>query len=394
MPLRLLCCSGSLEGGGSERQLWQLATRVDPARIRAEIYLLYRRGDFLTQLPADFPVHAFWSQRTPRRFYLPGQIARQQVSHLSRVIRQRGIQVVYDRTFHMTLLTAAACRQTRTPRVSVIVSPPSFDFHRSHERFRWFKRSLLARAYQDPQNTVLTVSNSVAEDAAKYYGLDRQRILTLPSPIDCVSVQRDSQHALPTLLPSMQDPTLIVAIVGRLSVEKGQRLVIEALSQLRKTLPTQAIHLLVVGDGPDRDALQRLTADLTLQDRVHFVGRQANPYPWIKAAGLLCIASEYEGLPNVALEGMCLGRPIVATNCSGSLQELLGSGQRGTLVSPGDVSALMAAIQNRIDDAAAWQQRADRASDWVRSHHGLDNWLERMQQLFEQRVQSWKRRSK
>lgn len=391
MSLRLLCCSGSLEGGGSERQLWQLATRVDPTKITPEIYLIYRRGTFLAQLPSDLPVHAFWTEPAPPSRGWPGQIARRQVRHLARIIREREIQIVYDRTFHMTLLTAAACRQTRTPRISVIVSPPSFDFQRSRERFRWFKKCMLARAYRDPQNTVLAVSNSVAEDAANYYGVNRDKILTLPSPIDCQAVKRDALISLSGPLPAMQDAALIVAIVGRLSAEKGQRLVISALSQLRSTQPTQAIHLLIVGDGPEREALQRLTVDLTLQDRVHFVGRQANPYPWMKTAGLLCIASEYEGLPNVALEGMCLGTPLVATNCSGSLPELLGDGQRGTLVPPGDVPALAAAIQNRIDQAEQWRQRAELASNWVASHHGLPQWLERMQQIFEQRVQSWKK---
>ncbi len=391
MPIRLLCCSGSLEGGGSERQLWQLATKADRARLDPEIYLLYRRGDFLSQLPDTLPVHAFWSDHASERYFFPGQIAAQQVRHLSQVIQSRSVQVVYDRTFHMTLLTAAACRKTATPRVSVIVSPPSFDFARSRERFQWLKKRLLARAYGDPRSLILAVSNAVAADAADFYRLDRANFVTVPSPIDCAAVQRAALDGLTSRQPDFSDRALNVAIVGRLTAEKGHRVAIEAIARLAKTLPNQEVHLWIIGDGDLRSELMQLTNDFTVSHRVHFLGRQANPYPWMKAAGLLCIASEYEGLPNVVLEGMCLQTPIVSSNCSDSVKELLGNGSRGALTPVGDIAALMAAIVDRIEHAELWKKRALESSRWVQDHHGLDEWLERMQSLFEEQVQRWQK---
>ncbi len=386
-PQRVLCCSGSLEGGGSERQLWQLATGLDAARFSAEIFVLYRQGLFLSQVPSRIPVHDFWSAHGSQHFPWPGQIRRRQIRHLKRVILERNIALVYDRTFHMTLLTAAACRSLAKPRVSVIVSPPSRDFVRSPERFRWLKKRLLAAAYRDPLCWPVAVSSSVADDAARFYGVPRNRFETIPSPIDIAAVERGSEEKIDECEQlAQQTASLKIVVVGRLSSEKGQSLAIEAITRIKSARPSLSICLTIVGDGPDRQSLEQLVQRLSLENCVHFTGRVVNPYPWIRASDLLCIPSYYEGLPNVALEALCLGTPLLATECSGALAELLGNNQRGVLTPVQNADALASAILDRIDAPQVWRARATDGQAWVRAHHGLQPWLQRMQQLFEQRI--------
>ncbi len=389
--MRVLCCSGSLESGGSERQLWQLATGLEPARFAAELYLLYRQGVYLAQVPARIPIHDYWMAHQPRRFPWPGQIRHDQIKHLAQIIRQRNIDLVYDRTFHMTLLTAAACRKLAIPRVSVIVSPPSRDFVRSPERFRWLKKRLLSAAYQDPLCWPIAVTSSVADDAASFYGVPRQRFQTIASPIDIDAVESAAAETINHDEVAVNDECFNVIVVGRLSSEKGQSLAIEALAKVRKSRPLLTFCLNIVGDGPDRPLLERLVKSLSMEDCVRFTGRLSNPYPHIRSSDLLCIPSYYEGLPNVALEAMCLATPLVATNCSGAMQELCGDRQRGLLVPVDDVSALAAAMLDRVDNPKPWRARAEAAAAWVRVHHGLAPWLERMQQLFEQRINTGKK---
>lgn len=433
MPIRVLCCCGSLESGGSERQLWQLAVGLPPQRFAAELYLIYRRGAYLEKVPSHIPVIDFSSQASipqlpaqqlstqllPAQhisaslWRAPGSIHRQQVRHLISTLRERRIDVVYDRTFHMTLLTAVACRATRTPRVSVIVSPPSQDFVRSPERFRWIKKRLLARAYRDQNSICLAVSDSVAQDAANFYRLTRSNIWVVPSPIDIDEVESAARAtmALDSDLAGGQSVWRWM-VVGRLSGEKGQRLAIRAMARLRAMRPElfhpRSIELVLIGAGPERDALVDLVDHLDLQSFVRFEGQLVNPYPWIRTAQLLCIPSLYEGLPNVALEAMCLHTPIVATDCSGSLRELLGvpspsaaheeyprpvesplpagqftEGERGVLIPVEDEEALAHAVLDSIDRPQLWTGRATAASQWVRARHGMQPWLAQMQQLFE-----------
>jgi glycosyltransferase involved in cell wall biosynthesis len=382
---RVLCCSGSLEGGGSERQLWQLAIGLEPQRFATEIFLLYRRGLYLAQVPPRIPIHDFWSSHDQTHFFWPGQIRSRQIQQLVRTIRERQIDIVYDRTFHMTLLTAAACRRTHTPRISVIVSPPSLDFMRSPERFRWLKKRLLSQAYRDPLCLPVTVSSAVADDAASFYGVPRQRFTTLPSPIDIAAVAKAALPELPHWPHSdnLQEQFRLV-VVGRLSAEKGQSLALQALAQFKAQLPAQNVQLTIVGDGPDRPALEQLVQHLSLEGYVHFTGRIDNPYPWMRGAHLLCIPSLYEGLPNVALEAMCLGTPVVSTRCSGSVQELLGDNLRGMLTPIGDAPALAAAMRQRLETPDLWNARTVAATQWVGAHHALEPWLVQMQRLLEQ----------
>lgn len=416
MSIRVLCCCGSLESGGSERQLWQLAVGLPAQHFAAEIYLIYRRGVYLEKVPARIPVTDFDSQAGSTRYWTPGAIHRQQVKHLIRTLRERQIDVVYDRTFHMTLLTAVACRATRTPRVSVIVSPPSQDFVRSKERFGWLKKRLLARAYRDQRSICLAVTECVAQDAADFYGLTRSNIWVVPSPIDIRQVEDAAQTKLSCAGEADPcGPKWRWVVVGRLSGEKGHGLAIRAMAHLRNMRPhlMRTIELVLIGAGPEREALVELVQQLGLQSSVRFVGQLANPYPWIRSAELLCIPSLYEGLPNVALEAMCLHTPIVATDCSGSLRELLGvplpvfpanqsrhgkggqpvasrlatgqytEGQRGVMISIDDEQALASAVLDSLDRPQAWAVRAAAAGAWVRERHGMQPWLEQMQQLFE-----------
>ncbi|MCA9131837.1 MAG: glycosyltransferase [Planctomycetales bacterium] len=385
MSRRVLCCSGSLEGGGSERQLWMLASGLDVERFEPEVYLLYRRGLYLPQLPPRIPVHAFDTAYKPFPIYLPGKIHRAQVRHLREVICQRRIDLVYDRTYHMTLVTAAACRSTGTPRVSVIVNPPSRDFCRGQERFFGIKRRLLARAYRNPRCCVVTVSQAVADDAAEFYGLRRESIEVIPSGVDTEAIRQAAEREAPEFdFDSSVD--LKVVVVGRLSAQKGQHTVLQAMAALRQQRPELRIELQLLGDGPDREALQQLAAALKIDDGVRFLGFQSNPYPAIRSADLLCLPSLYEGLPNVVMEALCLETPVLAADCSGSLRALLGDGQRGVLVPVGDVPRLAAEMWDRVQQPAAWQTRAAAGYQWIVQQHGLQPWLQRMQDLFAHRL--------
>jgi len=399
---RVLCCTGSLDGGGSERQLWQLATRIDPALFESQIYLLARRGPYLNRLPDTLRVHAFDDMLTtaPRSNmlrsnmlrsnmltgFVPGRIHHRQVAHLVSVLRRERIEVLYDRTFHMTLVTAAACRQVGIPRVSVIVSPPSRDFANAKERFKWFKRRLLARAYRDPQAITVAVSADVADDATRFFGLQRSSVRVVENPIDISAVQEQARWDFPTHPCAVCDQADIrIVVVGRLSHEKGQQTVLAAVAEVQKQYPALSIQLDLIGDGPDLARLQALAKDLALGSNVRFVGFQTNPYPWIQRASLVCIASAYEGLPNVALEAMAIGTPLLATACSPSLAALLGADHaRGVLVPVADVRQMADKIYDSATHRDAWLERATRAQVWVAEHHGLDKSLRAVEAILQE----------
>lgn len=363
---------------------------LDRRRLAPEVYLLYKRGPYLDQLPRDVPVHAFDTACPAPPRFPPGRISRLQSRHLRQVVQSRSIDIVYDRTFHMSLLTGAL--PSELPRVSVIVSPPSRDLPQSERRFLFFKRWLLARAYRTATQTIC-VSHEVADDASRYYGLPRERLTVLNNPVDIDTVRRLA--ALPIDSPSANalsqrtSNELHIAVVGRFTPEKGHRFALELLRELRATAQQDStiVHMHFIGDGPLKSQLQSLVAQWDLQSLVHMHGYQTNPYPYMAACDLVLVPSRYEGFPNVAMEALALSVPLLMTNYGPTASAIAGQGNERTVLIPlDDLSLAVNLVNDRVHNPLAWQLRARAAQSWIEREHTLAPWLEKMMSLLERSV--------
>lgn len=145
-----------------------------------------------------------------------------------------------------------------------------------------------------------------------------------------------------------QDARVLLA-VGRLSAEKGHADLIEAMALLRASHPAK-VCLVVVGDGPERGALEQRCAALGLSDSVLFAGQQANVAPYYGIADLFVLPSHSEGSPNVLLEAMAAGLPIVSTGAGGAA-ELVSNENTALVVDCCDPRAISLAIGRLLADA-------------------------------------------
>lgn len=143
--------------------------------------------------------------------------------------------------------------------------------------------------------------------------------------------------------------------VGNLHEHKGQGLVVEAFAQFRQQHP--GARLLVVGEGPDRALLQRRVESLGLADAVTLVGSVPNTElaRWYSAADLLLLASSREGWPNVLLEAMACGTPVVASRVGG-VPEIVQSAVAGRVVSERSPAAFAAAVADLLQTRATTEQ--------------------------------------
>jgi glycosyltransferase involved in cell wall biosynthesis len=377
-----------MEAGGSERQLLYLAQGLDRSRFQPVLYLTYEQGSLLRDLPKDVEVFSFWRDRSPPRWNWPGRIHGRQVQHLLDLLKSQRIDLVYDRLFHMTLITGPATKRADVPRVSAIVSPPEFDLERTEKRWRWWKRRALARAYRSSRE-LITVSQGTAESASRYYAIPLQQFLVVPSPVDLNRIERlaDEESAIDRLKPNANhsDCKHLLA-VGRLSEEKGHRdLIMATALYLRdhraKGLP--AIHLHIAGDGPLRKDLEELLRELDVDSQVTLHGQVDNPYAMMRGSDLFVMPSHYEGMPNAMLEAMACGAPVLATNTQSGPGELLRHHPLGKLVPVSDPGEMCRAIEDRFEHESEWISRALQARTYVRDNHSLPGWLQRMQNLFD-----------
>lgn len=134
--------------------------------------------------------------------------------------------------------------------------------------------------------------------------------------------------------------------VGGLRKVKDFPTLFRAFARLREV---REVRLLILGEGKERQRLERLARRLGVADQVHLPGFVANPFPYMARSRVLALTSVREGLGNVLVEAMALGTPVVATECTEGIRVLLRDGEMGGLVPVGDDQALARALQLALD---------------------------------------------
>ncbi len=172
-----------------------------------------------------------------------------------------------------------------------------------------------------------------------------------------------------------------ILCVGRLVPEKAQTMLLRAVSLLTRRGVEAELEL--VGDGPNREALEELSARLELEDRVHFAGPVGQDV--IKAhyetATVFCLPSFSEGVPTVLMEAMACGRPVVTTAIAG-VRELVRDGETGVLVSPGRADELADALEMLLDDEPMCRRLGEAGRGHVADFYDIDTNGRQLAELF------------
>jgi glycosyltransferase involved in cell wall biosynthesis len=243
---------------------------------------------------------------------------------------------------------------------------------------RWLYRKATAR--------VVTTGEALARQLVRDNGLDPSRVESIPTGIDASAygaiAQDDARRALglPLDLP-------LVGIVATLRSWKGHRHLIDALARVadRRTL------LAIVGDGPQREALERHVVALGLAGRVRFAGQQRDVAPWLAALDVFALPSTAnEGVPQALLQAMFAGAPCVTTNV-GAIPEIARDGATALVVPAGDPQALADAIDRLLADPTLRHRLAEAARAHVAPRYGLSTMLDRMDAAFRRAIEDARR---
>lgn len=361
----------SMRGGGSEQQTLLLLRHLDRHRFEPFLCLTQAVGHLLPLVPEDVPITTMTCDKPG--VYFPGRQLRAQVRAVRDWAQRQNLDVIYDRTFGMTMIASAAVDALGTPRVSTIVSPPDRAVPSLERRFQKLKIRRLSAAYRR-SHTRLAVSRLAAKSAIEFYELPESAVHVIPNPVDVANIKRQAETGRSVHLPAFNDPAgLHLVCLGRMSEEKGQADLLEAmrLSQIRDDhgdASKPALLLTLVGDGPDRAMLESLVTQLPHPDRVRFAGHFANPYGVLAAADGLVLPSHFEGMPNVVLEAMALSVPVLASRCGGTL-ELELSDPTIRWFTAGDPASLADALENFRDDPAGNSTRVRAATRHIKRFH-------------------------
>jgi len=224
-----------------------------------------------------------------------------------------------------------------------------------------FARLLVKATYRKARR-IIAVSQGVADDLHASFGVRSERMAVIANPIDVDAIFAQAASGAPVPIDRPYAVTM-----GRLVPNKNFAMLVDAFARSRI-----AGKLVILGDGPEREALTRQVEALGLAGRVVMPGFSENPFPTLARAELYVSPSNAEGFPNSLLEAMSVGLPVISTNCPSGPSEVLADLKReqvgpgvtfaphGILVAPNDPDAMAEALR-AMADSARRQNYAERA---------------------------------
>jgi glycosyltransferase involved in cell wall biosynthesis len=305
-----------------------LLQHLDRARFEPALAVVDTRGAvFRDQVPADVEFIDLGCRRV-----------RNAMPKLIRLLWQRRPDVLLSTLGHLNLALALLRPLlpggTRYVARETIVVSRGLAEHRLPWLWAWAYHRFYGRF-----DRVICQSRDMRDDLVSAFGIDAMRTVVIHNPVDLERIR--ATRAASTQLPALHG-RLRVAAAGRLVDQKGFDLLLDALATAKR----RDLHLTLMGDGPLRGALAARVQALGLGDRVQFAGFQSNPYPTIGSADLFVLPSRYEGFPNVVLEALACGTPVVATPAPGGVREIL-EGIAGCVVADEVSAPALAAALDR-----------------------------------------------
>ncbi|MEO5764620.1 MAG: glycosyltransferase [Casimicrobiaceae bacterium] len=293
-----------------------------------------------------------------------------------RTLARERIDVVNAHSSTDAWLAAIACRWldlrrrarpvlVRTRHVSIPVPNDALT--------RWLYRRATQR--------IVTTGDALREQLIRHNGIDPRRIDSVPTGIDAARFQpreRDAAREALGLPPRVP----LIGIVATLRSWKGHRFLLDALTRMAH----RDARLAIVGDGPQRAALEAQTDALRLRERVIFAGQQDDVTPWLAALDVFVLPSyANEGVPQALLQAMFAGVPCVTT-AAGAIPEIARDGDTARVVAAQDPAALASGIDALLDDPITAARLAASARAFVAPRYGLDTMLDRMAAIFRRAV--------
>ena len=241
-------------------------------------------------------------------------------------------------------------------------------------------RNALTRWLYGRATRIVTAGEALRRDLIERAGVAPERIASVPTGADPDVYRPGDQQAARARLELPPD-ALLIGIVATLRSWKGHRFLLQALPE--------GAFLVIVGDGPQREALEVQVKEAGLQSRVRFAGNQRDVVPWLQALDIFALPSyANEGVPQALLQAMLAGLPCVTTGV-GSIGELATDGVTALVVPPKEVPALRAALRTLMDDAKLRARLGEAARRHCAEALSYERMLDRMEATYREAAASY-----
>ncbi len=319
----------SLEAGGAERALTRLANHFVERGLQVDMVLVQACGALLKELSERVRVVDLEAYK---KYACMPQFIRYLRKYRPRALLSSLV---------LTNLLAVICNRLAGSVTRIVVREASTLSHLRRSAWKKWLEQTLVRTLYPQASTVIAVSQGVAKDLINYARLSERMIEVIPNPVITEELFRKTSEQVNHPWVNCNQPPLVLS-VGRLVPEKNYELLLRAFAVVRESI---SAHLLILGEGPERQKLYELAYSLGIGAEIDLPGFTQNPFAYMSKASVFVLSSILEGLPNVLIEAMACGCPVVSTDCPSGPNEILQGGRYGHLVPVNDVSAMARAIQ-------------------------------------------------
>lgn len=353
----------SLAGGGAERTLVHILNHLDESRYSATVVLF---EDVMTYESAiRFPVR--WIKLGKRSKWDVFRV----ILRLRRTLARFRPDSVIASMYYANILTVlAAFGLPARPRTILCE-------HSDPRVYPAMYRRLIKRTYRRA-DAVVPVSRAIGQVLSDQFRVPPASVRVIHNPIPLDEIAAGARGSDPDHPFFRDNGGPVIVGMGRLIRVKRFDRLLEAFAGLHRLHPRA--RLIILGDGPLREELEKLAVELAVQDVVSFPGFQSNPYAWIAKADLFVLSSDTEGFPMAVLEAMALGTCVLSTDTPSGARESIDDGVNGRLV-PRDRQALEEAMRELIEDCDLRARLAARALDTVRQY-SVESILPRYYEIF------------
>jgi len=326
---RIALLSATLEGGGAERVIVTLANSLYRSGYNVEVVLVNAVGSYLSELDVGLKVVNLSASRV--FFALPA---------LMKYLKSTSPHTLLATQGHVNALAIFSRILTRSS-VRVLAREANTHSVNAIHGVSWKSKgvNLVVEYLYKYADAIIAPSHGVADDLIEHTNVDVSKVSIISNPLDLEMIHALANEQI--RLPFNVNETPMILGVGRLTKQKNFDLLIRAFAKVSEAVNYK---LVILGDGEEREQLERLILELNLNDKVLLPGFVENPFSYMKQATVFVLSSRFEGLPNALLQAVAVGVPVVATDCPSGPKEILDNGRWGRLVPVDDSTSMKEAI--------------------------------------------------
>jgi len=349
----------NLSGGGAERVMSNLLNYLSD---KLKIIPVFFNDDHVYSLPKNCKVY-YLDHGLPKIRFIKKLM---RIIHLRRIIKKETPDVALSFLANIYLIISIIFPRKLNVKL-VIAERNTMSYILKSSKYGAIKEIIAKLLYRKADN-ILAVSKGVSEDLVKTLKLPKEKNRVIYNPYDVKNIKElaKEEPIHPWLINNKEYPVIIN--VARLTYQKGHDILLKAIKIVSEKIESR---LIILGEGPLLSQLKNLSKELGIEDKVDFAGFQENPFAFISRSDVFVLSSRWEGFPNVLIEAMACGIPVISTDCHSGPNEIIEHGVNGILV-PIDIEKLAESIIWVLTDIEFAERIARRGRESVEKYNNIE----------------------